>query len=169
MYQREGRTVHMLSLQYKFTILPGSTYPNPGDRLKLALVWDKSPNGNPPVISDIFQDVDQTGVVKTDPESNLNLNNRGRFRILRHWYKIVPVLQSSSSSPQVLNHDQENLTMEGYLNWRTDPKVAVFKDGLGVSGSIHEGALYCVALSANSTTAAPTWQLFYSFRLRYTG
>ena len=132
-YQRTGRQIKMRSIQFKYTIEP-ITYPAPMDQLRVAIVFDRQPNGAYPALSDIFQDVDSAGTVKTDPESFLNLNNRERFRILHHQYMQVPQVNSATASQSLSSTDvNTNLTVSQFRYFPKDCQLVQYKSDLNRS------------------------------------
>jgi len=89
---RIGRKILMKSVairaivdQYRVGTTPANDY------LRMALVYDRQPNGAAPVFADVFQDVDAGGSATTTSMSNLNISNADRFRVLRDWFWKVDV------------------------------------------------------------------------------
>lgn len=167
-YNREGREVKLHKLQFQYTILPGPNYPKPVDRVKVALVYDRSSSGVVPTVQDIFQDIDYTGFAKTDAEAGLNLNNRKRFRLLLHRYHVLPHLAASSSEQQLLTSDQDNMTFKHFFNFKT-PLEIIYSGSSANTSAINSGAIWLIAYSNESSSASEYWVLNFSARLRYTG
>lgn len=167
-YQRIGREVKIASIQLVCNIIPGGTYPAAADRLKVALVYDRMPNGTTPTIQDIFLDVDKSGGTKCDPESHINLSNRKRFKILLHQIRIAPYLASATSQPAQTNIEQTELRFETYRRFKK-PLTTIYNTTTALPAAIQEGSLLLIAYSVTSTTAASTWGLNYCVRIRYTG
>lgn len=166
-YQRNGRQIKMRSIAFKYTIEPLS-FPAPLDQLRVAIVFDRQPNGALPALSDIFQDCDSAGATKTDPESWLNLNNRERFRIIHHHYAQVPQVNSATSQQAVASTDvNQSLTVNQFRYLPKECQLVTYKsDGNGIS-DIATGVLYLIAESANATTASATWTLRFNYRIRF--
>lgn len=166
-YQRTGRSIKIHSIEFDAKIVPGGTYPAAADRVKIALVWDRSPNGAVPTVTDMFQDIDYAGSTKTDPESHVNLNNRKRFKLLFHQKRMLPYLASATAAQAIFNVDQSDLNFNMYRRFK-EPLETVYNTTTNALTAIQEGALFVVALSVASTTVNQAWALNISTRLRFT-
>lgn len=87
-WNRIGRKVEHQSLRLRFAVRhqyqvdAGSSVI--GNRLRMVLVWDKSPNGAAiPTYDTVFGLTDQTGAEATTLLSPIKYDNMGRFSILR--------------------------------------------------------------------------------------
>lgn len=79
--QRIGRKIVMKSLLVKFTLGCGTAGATPfRGKLKASIVYDSQTNASAPVSTDIY--------LNATANSPMNLDNRGRFKVLwkRNWY-----------------------------------------------------------------------------------
>lgn len=146
---RDGRKIIMKSVQYKLAAvaLPGAgTPPQP----RLAIVYDKCPNGALPVVTDIFQS--SAGIALT------NLNNRDRFKIIHDNYIGLkhghdPALLVTAAYSAIFND-------EAFI--RLDHQTIFGASGSGTQAGTLTGALYVVLLGGASDT-----QGFLNIRIRF--
>lgn len=91
MWNRNGRRIYLKSMMLDLNIEPFSLARScVSDTAKIALVYDSQPNGALPTQGDIWLDYDQSGNQVANSLSSINLNNRDRFLILRHWTLDLP-------------------------------------------------------------------------------
>lgn len=76
--QRNGRKINMTSSMLRFHLFLADGVPAAPMSMRLALVYDRQPNGAAPVWTDVFQ----TAVAASDR----NVNNRDRFKIVYDNY-----------------------------------------------------------------------------------
>lgn len=80
-YQRVGTKIVIKSIQLRFSVQAGAQ--TDCYTVRWALIYDRQTNGTAgagPILGDIFQ---QNGVVGTNVDTGVNLQNRSRFVILR--------------------------------------------------------------------------------------
>lgn len=108
-YNRVGRKVTLRSLRVKFTLADemAASSETQAAHLRILVVYDTSPNGVLPLVSDILQDINQDGGTSTSWVSDLNQNNRDRFRILRDM---------NSERPEVYNDVNNVRTSSGVVD-----------------------------------------------------
>lgn len=82
-FNRIGRKIHMKSFHMSGNIYLAGNATQQVEFIRISLVYDKQANGALPAFTDIFQDTDQAGTNSSGVQSNLNLNNRDRFVLLR--------------------------------------------------------------------------------------
>lgn len=135
--------------------------------LRMIIVYDRQPTGALPVITDILQARDQTGAVTTTGNSEINLDNRDRFTIVRdvEWYA-PPVTNTAGVLTNGPNFPGEDAQF--------DVNIFIKLRGLGVHFKstsnpttivdIATGALYAAFVSSNADNA---WAANVSFRLRF--
>lgn len=151
-YKRIGARVELKNLHIRGIITPkNSTEPIPGAYGRIVIVYDRSPNGVIPQISDILQTRTQTGATSTTEYSEINLDNRDRFIILRdtEFYlpDMIPTLVNTITQ-QVFPHNtgkemryNEFIKMKGLI---THFKGTSNPAGIG---DYTIGAVYGIAIS----------------------
>jgi len=134
---------------------------------RLLIVYDRQPAGALPVIQDILQSRSQTGAATTTGNSEINLDNRDRFTIIRdlEWF-----LPSCTNTAGVLTNGPN---FPG-TDEKMDLNVFIKLKGLGTHykstsnpatiADIATGALYCCFVCTSNDA---TWDARVGFRLRY--
>lgn len=112
-WNRIGRKVTLQSVRLRFAVfhqyfVEAVTLNLAGNRLRIVLVWDKSPNsGSIPTYDTVFGLTDQTGAEATTLLSPVKYDNMGRFSILRDCI-ITPVVTTTpavgGTGDKVLNY-----------------------------------------------------------------
>lgn len=92
---RQGNRIMMKSIHLKGILTITGAPPNvPSvpNVIRLALVYDKSPNGvaAPAIIQDVFQSMSYSGTTETSVFSGVNISNRDRFIVLRDYLRLTP-------------------------------------------------------------------------------
>lgn len=144
---RDGRKILMKSLQYKLTAFASQAAGAP-PQPRLAIVYDKNPNGLLPVVTDIFQS--SSGVALT------NLNNRERFEVIHDNFAGLKI-----------GHDPLIAGAAGYVftsQWygRLDHTTVYGASGSGTQAGTQTGALYAVLLGGAGDTSG-----IVNLRLRF--
>lgn len=96
LYQRDGAKVAGMSLEYDILLQPacegftvGDFWPDgrawPTHQYRMAIVWDKSPNGAFPALNDVFMDYLYDGTTTTTVQAGPNPITKERFTILRDF------------------------------------------------------------------------------------
>lgn len=159
-YNRIGRKTLLKKIIFSYQIQPYNLPAN-SDRLKVALVWDRTPIGALPNVDAIFASTPASGVTTTDIDSEPNLSNQTRFKILHHKIYNVALVDGAQ---QVLrmNMDANDLVFRKNYNvsLHTDWADSV---ATGIS-NIREGALYLVVLSQGASAAGQTWMCHVTSR-----
>lgn len=83
-FNRIGRKINLKSLMVTADIEQSFANTSAVDPqfARMIVLYDAQPNGVAPVLSDVLQDVTQSGAASINVYSSINLNNRDRFRIL---------------------------------------------------------------------------------------
>lgn len=167
-FNRIGRKIEMRSLHIRGGIFPNGTAQAVGDYVKWAIVYDRQPTGVLPIFSDIFKAYDGAGAATSSQFSDVNLDNRERFAVLRHKSFELPAtaaLQLASvSQTVVLEGEHQNITefiklggLTTHYNGTANPITIA---------NITTGALYLVTQGAFAT-GTEGWYIGLQFRLRY--
>lgn len=92
-FNRIGRRIEMKSMLMEFNIAPlAAARSCVADTLRILLIYDRQTNGAIPALSTMLQDTEQNGTNTTVSTSNINLNNRDRFQIVRDYRIQLPAV-----------------------------------------------------------------------------
>lgn len=164
-YNRVGSRVEMKNLHLRGYIQSAAT--SVTTNLRMLVVYDRQPTGALPVVSDILQSRDQTGATATNGDSEINLDNRDRFIILRDKQYYAPPCTNTAgvltNGPSFPSTDQE---------WDINEFIKL--KGLGVHfksssspttvADIATGAVYVMFVS---TTSDSCWNVNLLWRTRF--
>lgn len=165
-FNRYGRRIALKSLHFHGIIQNnGNSNVNTHEYLRFLIVYDRQANGALPALSDILQNTDQQANNTTSVFSDLNLNNRERFLILRDYRKEFPMVTGANApyypdgqTPYTLN---EFIKLKDLLtHYKADSSPAVI-------GDIATGSLLLVTVGSQAA-GADAYKLQCSWRLRFT-
>jgi len=167
-FNRVGARVEMKNLHMRGSIRNTATSVSGFGRIMI--VYDRQPVGALPNIVDIIQSRDQLGAATISGSSEINLDNRDRFIILRDYETYFPPVTNTAG---VLTNGPN---FPGEDN-RLDVNVFLKLKGLGVHfksstvggvtiTDIATGALYACFV-CDAAALDNTWKFTGSFRLRY--
>jgi len=164
-YNRVGSRIEMKSLHIRGALFNLLT--NTDDYLRMIVYYDRQPNGAAPTYADLMQTRDQTGAATTGAKSEINLDMRDRFVILRDRQWFAPSVTNTagvlSNGPNYPGQDQEwdinefiplNNLVTHYKS-STNPSVI---------GDINTGALFVTFVTEQGTAK---WAALVGFRLRF--
>lgn len=165
-FNRVGSRVEMKNLHIRGPIQNFATAT--AGSLRLLVVYDRQPTGSLPVISDILQTRDQTGTATTAGQSEINLDNRDRFVIVRDLTFYSPSVTNTAgvltNGPQFPGNDDQQWDMNVFTKLKGLTTHYKSSSNPTTIADIATGALYaCFVCSAPDST----WQAFPGFRLRY--
>lgn len=164
-YNRIGSKMEMKSLHIRGSLQNAAT--DADCFLRMIVFYDRQPNAAAPVITDLIQSRDQTGAAATTAVSEINLDNRDRFVIIRDKQWFAPAVTNTAgvltNGPQYPG-DDERWDVNEFI--KLNQLVTHFKSSTNptVIGDINTGALFITFLT-NGTTA--TWIAKVGFRLRF--
>lgn len=118
---------------------------------RIMLIYDDQPNGALPAITDILN--------TADPASQLNLNNRDRFRVLKDkCFAFDPYLQSASASAQIFSvRIYRKLNIDCTFNGVNGGTIA----------DIQTGALLLAYVGSNAAGVSTDANAYLSSRVRF--
>jgi len=171
-YNRIGARIEMKNLHMRGFFTPVG--PNsPPTMARIIIVYDRQPgtaNGSNllptlPQISEVLQSRDQTGAPATTGASEINLDNRDRYIILRDYEVYLPAVYLTAGVTTLADYSGVGNTI--------DINEFVKLKGLGVQyksssnptaiGDFSTGALYACFVCVGDAT----WEANVGFRLRY--
>lgn len=164
-FNRIGSKIEMLNLHVRGFLVNIATSVQQYGRI--LIVYDRQPNGAAPAITEVLQSRDQTGTASTTDKSEINLDQRDRFIIVRDKDFFLP---SVTNTGGVLTNGPNwpgDIEEHWEINWFIKLKnlLTHFKSSTNPTtvADINTGALYAIFLAG--TTAQ--WAAQVSFRLRY--
>lgn len=164
MFNRSGRKVTMKSIYIQGCLIGVNTPALPAVQFaRIALVYDKQPNGALPAFGDIFRDqINQTGgdISLTPPTAGVNLNNRDRFEIILDKRFSLPAgdfVITTAGEPMHVEWFKKLNNREVHYKADTAP---------GVIGDVATGSLLLVTFG-NLAAGAEYFGLLASIRLRF--
>jgi len=162
-YNRVGSRVELRNVHIRGQIQMTAT--SVTSFLRMILVYDRQPNGALFTATDLLQNRDNAGATQTTAYSEINLDNRDRFQIVRDWTWYAPpatytagVLTNGPSFPGNEGQDYDVNMFVKLKGLGTQ-----YKASTGLIGDITTGALVLVMMSSIDNT----WQFQGSIRTRF--
>jgi len=170
-WNRIGRKILLKSLNFKLRVMPntdGDASVGPDeDWITVMIVYDKQCNGLFPVNGDILQSVNSTGAGQTDSTSDINLNNRERFVILRrYFFNMTPYSWNGSAyNAPMLQDPTQPFAVNDYIKLNKLPTIYKSEASPPTIGNISTGSLllFCIGKYPES----PAWKIEFQARLRF--
>jgi len=166
LYQRIGRKIKMKSLRFRGTIQPHGTNQQVGSGLlRFIIYYDAQPNAGVPSVTDILQDSNATAGVNT--RSEMNMNNRARFQILRDHQTMAPAQGGTANQwGQPQDPGTPNVYQFDYFIKLKGLETMYNATNGGNIGDITSGAIGVFAIQDTTVTAA-SCDLVFTSRLRF--
>lgn len=166
-YNRIGRQIAMKSLHVRGGVVCTNQAGNVnGEHFRIAVVYDRQPNGANPTYSDIFTSYDLNGTVSSGSATVFdgpNVNNCERFLILADEHVTLPSTAGATAAG-VSTDQQQKITFDRFIDLKGLP--VHYKGEAGTIADIATGALFVVTLGSQaSASAACAFQ--WLGRLRY--
>lgn len=174
MNQRVGRVVY-----YKHLIFRGALSPTTFgsyDVIRIAVVYDRQPSGGAiPAYSTIFNSIPATGGGGATALSDINIDSRQRFVVLRDMHFQTPPVISptnySTATSAALEMNGKSNIIDEYIELQGLDCVFNNTHNPITSADISTGALYLVFEGINPTSTMTTgacWMCLFHTRLSYT-
>lgn len=164
-YNRVGSRIELRSLHIRGFVNYKAT--SVAQTARLLIIYDRQPVGALPVISDILQSRDQTGTATTASASEINLDNRDRFAIVRDMQLFIPPCTYAAgvltNGPNFPSDEDQQWDINTFI--RLKEMGTHFKSSTNPTAiaDIATGALYACFVSSQDNTV----QASVGFRLRY--
>lgn len=165
-FQRVGNKLNMKSIRVRGVIRNTATAIQ--DTGRIVIVYDRQANGSLPAFSDMFQTVNNAGTTETTGLSEININNRDRFIILRDKQIVLPAVTFTAGvltnfGPNNANDGEENeLIIDEFIKLKG--LQSTYRSAGGGIADIASGSLFMYFLSQQDTAK---WTATYTTRLRY--
>lgn len=162
-FNRIGRKISMKSLHLRGAIYPLGVASANVSVLRTIVFYDSQPDAGAPLITDLIQDANAGGA--SSSLSEINLNNRERFLILRDkmWY--MGPSAANQAGQTVLNDGQQCLVFNEFIKLKGLDAIYNGTNG-GTAADLTSGALFIVCFTDNVGTTN-SWALTFTSRLRY--
>lgn len=164
-FNRIGSRIEMKSLHVRGTISNIATGTDCQGRI--LIIYDRQPTGALPVITSILQGRDQTGAAATSGLSEINLDNRDRYIVIRDMQFDFPSVTNTAgvltNGPNWAGQDPR-MTINEFIKLKG---LVTHFSGTANPATISEiatGALYIVTVAELNDS---TWQANLNFRLRF--
>lgn len=161
LYQRVGRKIYMKSLHLRGVIeANAAAQPQNG---RIIVFFDAQPNGASPTITNLLQD--SNSAAATTWNSEINLVNRQRFKILRDYQVMMGGVNSLTGDIETVPDPILNsFNIDFFIKLKGLEAVYNGVNG-GTISDITSGAIFITFVG--DTRAEGSFQLQYSTRLRY--
>lgn len=165
-YNRVGSRIEMKNLHIRGQVVVAATATV--SMLRLIVVYDRQPTGALPIVADVLQSRDQTGAATSSGSSEINLDNRDRFAIVRDMQLYAPPVTYTAgvltNGPQFPGNDDQQWDINEFIKLRG--LITHYKSSSNPTtiADIATGALYAYFVCNGSDN---TWQFTGGFRLRY--
>lgn len=163
-FNRVGAKIEMLNLHIRGFVTNVTT--SLQDFGRIVVVYDRQPNGAIPTVSDILQTRSQTGAATNSGYSEINLDQRDRFQIIRDYEVHLPACTNTAGVLTNVSYVSMDEKYAVNLFIPLTNMVTHFKSSSNPTTitDINTGALYLFCLDA---IGAGNWSFFWQARLRY--
>lgn len=169
-YQRVGDHTKGVSLKVEGQIYPNdATNQTQTEFIKVAVVYDRQPTGALPVYSDIYNDINPSGVNSATAFSSPNITSRSRFTILKEVNYSFPFKASGSNDPfySTIDYNNPNIVLDWYIPLKGCDTNYLASTSPPVIGNVYNGAIYVLAIGTQ-TTVLGDFNLAFKTRYVYT-
>lgn len=165
---RIGMRIEMISCNLRYFVRPKATTTKSGN-FRVALVYDRQPNGAVPAYTDIFQTYTAGTATYATAASGVNLQNKNRFKVLydciHQFYPVTDTAGVLTNNAWSSTNDSTNVQRFVRI-----PQLITEFDYVGTAdiGSVRTGSLLLVCYSDEIAAASEVLELFYQARTKYT-
>lgn len=165
-YQRIGSRIEMRNLHIRGNIVnlataAANTY------LRMIVYYDRQPNAGAVAITDLLQSRDQTGAAATTAVSEINLDQRDRFVIIRdkqwHGPSVTNTAGVQTNGPSFPGQDQE-WDINEFIKLKDLTTHYKSSSNPTTIADINTGALFVTFVTDSNDSA---WAAAVGFRLRF--
>lgn len=161
LYQRVGRKVYMKNLHFRgiFTLTAAAVE----QACRIIIYYDSQPNAAAPLIATLLQD--SNAAAATTWDSEINLTNRQRFKILRDYQVILGESTALAGNAQVIPDPILNsINVDFFIKLKGLEAIYNGTNG-GTVADITSGAVNMVIVG--DTRADTNYSFLWTSRLRY--
>lgn len=163
LYQRVGRKMYMKSLHLRGFVNNIAT--SVQDIGRIIVYYDSQPNGVAPTIQQLLQD--STAAALTSALSEINLQNRQRFKILRDMPVLLPACTNNAGVLTNLAYPQTSRDNKFHINEfiPLNGLEVVFNGTNG--GTVADITSGAIGIVCPCDFNAAAWSFIFTTRLRY--
>lgn len=164
-YERNGRNIRMKSLHIRGKIAPEDALASDitAEFLRYLVIYDKQSNGAPPAMGDVLRD--STSSAQSNVFSDINLDNRDRFEILRDVS--FPTSYFALGTQEIIPLDPTKQCFNVDIFIPLKGKEVMFNSNNSeTSADIQTGALFIMCMNLQTANNGK-WTMQYQSRLRY--
>jgi len=166
-WNRIGSRVEMKSIKIRGQIEHIGLATSPGS-LRMVIVYDRQPSGAIPTGDVIFSSTDQTGTASISGNSEINLNNRDRFLIVREFVWYAPGTTDTTGNANLdMGNSITNSCMNEYVKLKGLATHYNSTANPVTIANIATGALYAAFVGSSFTSPGDVWQLHAGMRIRF--
>ncbi len=178
-YQRDGNKIAMRNMHIRGYIHPrpdlpsGATdpYTSAPGKLRMIIVYDRQPTGALPELGDLLRSHNTNGLADTNDCSEINLNSRARFAVLRDREWIAPSFEYNVATKRITSGHQPGYMGEGEP-WVINEFIKLKDLGTVYKGSanpmtiahVSSGAIYMVLIKSGADVHMSA---YVGWRIRY--
>lgn len=165
-YNRVGSRIEMKNLHIRGLVRYAAT--SVVGTARMLVVYDRQPVGALPTVADILQTRDQTGAATNTGSSEINLDNRDRFQIVRDMEFYTPPCTNTAgvltNGPQFPGQDDQQWDVNEFIKLKELTCHYKSTSNPCTIADIATGALYVLFTTTGTDSAV---EFAGSMRLRY--
>lgn len=154
-FQRIGRKISLLSVRMTGYIQWAQAGTTPStEYLRVALVYDKQPDGVSPTWAQVFTTVDSGGTATSTSTAQPNLDNKDRFIILRDMrYKADFVTANAGGPPLIQPSAQTECkwVFDEFIRLKGIPTQYSATSNTGTVSDVQTGGLFVLTLGSSAS------------------
>lgn len=161
-FNRIGAKINMKSIRFRGSIELNSTVTKDDATLRWILFYDKQTNKVVPTFADVIQSRDNAGAPTNTFLSDINMDYRDRFIILRDKMIDLPYNQWTANTINGNINVNDDFSIDEYVKLSGLPTL--YNQSTGLIGDVNSGGLFFL-IFANGTDSA--WKFEWQTRLRF--
>lgn len=167
---RIGSIINMKSLHLRGVIDSTVTVTTQNQQLRMMVIYDRNPNGNLPLFSDIISGRYPDNANGSVIYSEINIDNRERFVVLRDKYYTTPWQQWNANTLVATEvRDEQQFTVNEHIKMKGLSTIYNSTSNPITSANINSGAVYLLLFMGSSQLVQDgSWGLAWTARFRYT-
>jgi len=163
---RVGRRIEMQSLHLTGFIKQTANTTTTNDYVRIAVVYDRQPNGASTVFNNVFLDYDAISGTSTTSLSGLNPDERERYAILADIRLELPASNHTNGTTGSTDGAMPSFEINRFIKLRNLLTHYSADSSPPVIGDISTGALFVITQGTFSS-GNDGWQAVLKWRLRY--
>lgn len=165
-FERIGSKFTMKNLHIRGQFQTATSVTSGPGLIRLVVVYDRQTNKQTPTFADLFQSVSNTGSKTNTISSEINVDNRDRFLILRDKQMEVPYIYWNANNlvASVPQTNPENYCINEFIKLKNLETVCVTGSNGGTYGDISTGGLFLFVFSDATDSS---WNFVWQSRLRF--